>query len=334
MTLGDYLKDKIFIIILNILSMVSLSFYLFELGNGVSEIIIILLVWIIIIIISLTINFYRRKKYLLELLTTCKNLDRRYLIADIMDNPQTYDDSIYHKILKLSNKSMLEKITSVNHERREYKEYIEQWIHEAKTPISAMKLVCENNKSDISRKLLIEVEKCDKFVEQALFYARSENIEKDYLIKEVKLEHIINNSIISNKQLLISNNICVEISCEDTVFTDSKWIEFILNQLIGNSVKYKCKSIKISSKVSRNGVALSIYDDGIGIKESDLHRIFEKGFTGENGRENNKSTGIGLYLCKKLCDKLGLEIIGESKSDEFTKITIFFPKGTFVKIQE
>ena len=229
-----------------------------------------------------------------------------------------------------------QEINTIKNQKKDYKEYIEKWIHEVKTPISAIKLIEENNKTSTSRLVLQELEEIDRYVEQALFYARSEDVEKDYLVKEISLEKCINSVITRNKQVLILNSIDIEIYdiCE-SVYSDSKWLEFILNQIIVNCIKYRKENestIKIYTKEIKNAVDLTIYDNGIGIPSDEISRVFNKGFTGNKGRVNYKSTGIGLYLCKKLCDKLGLLIKIESEENEYTKINIIFPKGNFSKV--
>lgn len=334
MRLRDYLKDKIGMFLTHIFSMILLSIYLDAIGNGIGEIILIIVAWASIWAIVFLISFYKRKKYLSNLLETCRKLEEKYLIVEVMDKPQQFDDIVYTQLLKSASKSMMEQMTRIRHERKEYKEYIEQWVHEIKTPIAAMRLICENNKTEATRKLLGELHKTEGFVEQALFYARSETVQKDYRIKEVILSHIVKNAITINKQLLISKGIRVVIHAEDRVFTDSKWIEFMLNQLIVNAAKYGAKDLEITSTSLGSGVFLHVWDNGMGIEESDLPQVFHKGFVGSNGRTVDQSTGIGLYLCKRLCEKLGLAISLESKSNEYTQVQIFFPKGSFVKLQE
>ena len=181
----------------------------------------------------------------------------------------------------------------------------------------------------------MQLEEIDRYVEQALFYARSEDVEKDYLIKEISLEKCVNSVITKNKQGFILNSIDIEIGDIDkNIYCDSKWLEFILNQIIVNSIKYRNNEnpmVKINSINIKNGIQLIIEDNGIGIPQNEISRIFEKGFTGNKGRINSKSTGIGLYLCKKLCDKLGLLISIESKENLYTKVIITFSKGSFCK---
>lgn len=221
---------------------------------------------------------------------------------------------------------MLEQIGEVERERLEYKEYIEQWIHEIKTPITAMKLLCENHRTDWTKELLLELEKTNRFTEQALYYARSEHTEKDYSVREMALSQVVHQAIADNKYLLLQSGMRLEVEeMQDTVYSDEKWVRFILNQLIANAVKYRTEQpvLRISTHKRQDQVVLVVEDNGIGIAASDLPRIFEKGFTGQNGRMVQQSTGIGLYLCKRLCEKLGIGIAAES-SEQGTAISLAF----------
>ena len=241
------------------------------------------------------------------------------------------------EIIKETEKSMLEHVNEYKHIQEEYKEYIELWIHEIKIPIATSKMIIENNKSNVTVSINEEIDKIENYIEQALFYARSNAVEKDYYIKKVNLKEIVNGSILKNKRDLLQNKINLKIhDIETNVYTDSKWCIFILNQLIQNSIKYsknENKEIEIFSKEKKDKVILYIKDNGIGIKKGETTRVFEKGFTGENGRINGKkSTGIGLYLSKKLCGKLGLGIELNSEENVGTEIRIIFPKSSFVNI--
>lgn len=337
MRLSEFLRDRITSILLNIVCSVLLVGFLMTLGNQAEILFLILAFWYSILIVFYITQYIIRKKYYDELLDIAKGLEQKYLISEIIEHPRYFDSLTYYTLLKMANKSMIEETTRIKNERKAYKEYIEQWVHEIKTPIASIKLTGENNKSDVTREVLSELDKIDHYVEQALFYARSENVEKDYLIKEVPLKTCVNAAIIKNKRMFIQNNIAIELfDLEKLVYADSKWIEFIINQLLMNAVKYRCNTspkIKIYTQDIRNGVSLIIEDNGIGIEESEIARVFEKGFTGNNGRNNDeKATGLGLYLCKRLCDKLGLGIIITSKQHAYTKVSLVFPKGSLVKI--
>ena len=233
---------------------------------------------------------------------------------------------------------MLENVNSYKQLQEDYKEYIELWIHEIKIPIATSKLIIENNKNEITKSIDEELDEIENYTEQALFYARSNTVNKDYVVTKSNLKEIVNGAILKSKRALLSNKICIELNdLEKEVFTDSKWATFIINQIIQNSIKYskkEGKKVEIYTKANNENIILYIKDNGIGIKKGEITRVFEKGFTGENGRIiNKKSTGIGLYLCQKLCNKLGLGIELNSEKNIGTEVKIIFPKSSYVELK-
>ena len=327
-----YLKNQIPAILVNLMGMLALALFLFANGNQFQTVLFIFAVWFIILITYLSVVYYVRKKYLNQLLATAEQLEERYLIPEIMTIPRKADEQVFYQIMKMAEKSMLEKIGAIQNERKEYKEYIEQWIHEVKTPITAMKLLCENNHSTFTRDILAELENINQYTEQALYYARSEHTEKDYSVREINLCDIVHSAIADNKYLLRQSNMTITIdNIENIVYTDDKWVRFILNQIICNAVKYCTeKPVLHFFVIKRNdSIILSVSDNGIGISKSDLPRIFEKGFTGQNGRTRKNATGIGLYLCKRLCDKLGIGLAAYSEN-KGTTIALSFQINDFV----
>ncbi len=233
------------------------------------------------------------------------------------------------------NKSMIENINDYQRNIIEFKEFVEIWIHEVKIPISSMVLKCHNNKEKYDKSLLSIIRRLDNSIDEILYYVRSENTEKDFSISEIDLKEIIHNVSIKNKDDLLENKISFETAIKKTIVnTDKKWLEFIINQIINNSIKYKKDKdsvIRISSKEEDDKTILEIYDNGIGIPSKDINRVFEKSFTGSNGRDRVKSTGMGLYIIKKLCDKLGHNIYIESIEKEYTKVIIEFGKNEIYK---
>ena len=272
------------------------------------------------------------------MLDALDELDDKYLIAEIISTPSFEEGKILKQILEQTNKSMLENVNNYKYLMEDYKEYIELWIHEIKLPISASKMIVENNKNSITKSIDEELNKVENYTEQALFYARSNTVEKDYYIKKTSLKDIANECIKKNKNIFIQEKILVNLhDLEKDVNTDSKWICFIINQLIQNSIKYRKNNKKLEiemySKLGKENVILHIKDNGIGIPKGEITRVFEKGFTGTNGRESNKkSTGIGLYLCKKLCDKLGISIELNSVQNEGTEIRLVFPQSSYINM--
>ena len=327
-----YLKNQIPAILVHLMGMLALALFLFANGNQFQTVLFIFTVWFIILTIYLSVVYYVRKRYLNQLLDMTEQLEERYLIPEIMTIPRKADEQIFYQIMKMAEKSMLEKIGAIQNERKEYKEYIEQWIHEVKTPITAMKLLCENNRSSFAREILAELENINQYTEQALYYARSEHTEKDYSVRETDLCDVVHRAIADNKYLLRQSNMAITIDAIETrVYTDDKWVRFILNQIIGNAIKYRTEQpvLRFSTTETNDRVVLSISDNGIGIPPSDLPCVFEKGFTGKNGRTGKNSTGIGLYLCKRLCDKLGIGITVHSEN-EGTTIALIFQMNDFI----
>ena len=284
--------------------------------------------------IGILIEFYRKKTFYDTLKENMEQLEQKYLISEIIKEPSFAEGKILKSVIQDTGKSMLENVNKYKYIQQDYKDYIELWIHEVKLPIATSKLIIENNKNEVTKNIEEELDQIENYVEQALYYARSSTVEKDYYINKCILKDIVNTAILKNKSNLILNKINIELENLDLqVYTDSKWCIFILNQIIQNSIKYKKDMnsiLQINAKENKENVVLNIKDNGIGIKQEELEKVFEKGFTGTNGRiDGKKSTGMGLYLCKKLCDKLGLSIEIESKKDEYTQVKITFPKNSY-----
>ncbi len=332
----QYLKNQIPVLLINLFGMLTLALFLLASGNPFPTVLFLSGIWLVVFTAYVTVAFHMHKKRLGKLLAMAKQLEERYLIPEIMPVPDQANERVFYQMMKMAEKSMLEKIGEVQRERKEYKEYIEQWIHEVKTPITAMKLLCENsrenNRTPFTRDLLAELEHINQLTERALYYARSEHTEKDYSVREIKLSDVVHGAIADHKYLLRQSNMVITMDdMETNVYTDDKWVRFILSQLISNAVKYRTKhpALHFSTVKTNDKVVLSVTDNGIGIPQSDLPRIFEKGFTGENGRTGQNATGIGLYLCKRLCDKLGIGLTA-CPEDQGTTIALTFQMNDFV----
>ena len=328
----QYLKNQLPVLLLHLLGGVALALFLLAAGTPRQVICLIAWVWAAVVACYLTLSFLLQKRRCERLLAMADGLEEAYLLPEVIPLPERAGDRVFYQLLKLAEKSMLEKIGQVQRERQEYKEYIEQWVHEVKTPITAMKLLCENHPSDLTRELLAEAETIHRLTEQALYYARSEHTEKDYTIREIRLSDVIHGAIADNKYLLRNNHVAVAQEDDGTVaYLDDKWVRFLLSQIISNAVKYRTERplLRFSTAREQNQVILSVEDNGIGIPQSDLPRVFEKGFTGQNGRTVPGATGIGLYLCKRLCDKLGIGL-SVSSQGRGTRVSLLFPINDFV----
>ncbi len=334
MKFKDFIKDKKIEIILMLFSTMSIEIILLAYQIQLIVRVYVVASIILSLLISMLIEYYSKKSYYNNLLEKLDELDQKYLLSEVISKANFQDGNLFKEILEETGKSMLENVNKYKYAQEDYKEYIELWIHEIKTPISASKLIIENNKNEVTKNIEEELDKIENYTEQALYYARSNTVEKDYIITKTNLKDIVNMSIIKNKTTILNNKFELNIhDLEKQVYTDSKWVVFILNQVIQNSIKYsknENQSIEIYAEEQKEKVTLYIKDNGLGIKKSELSRVFEKGFTGENGRIiGKKSTGIGLYLCKKLCDKLQLAININAEQNVGTEVTIVFPKGSF-----
>ena len=335
MSFIEYFKDKVIFIIINIIVLVITSYLLFGLNVSSYAIFIICILNFLASISFFIYDCLRKSKYYSSLLKRLDELDKKYFIGDVATEEDFLEGKILFEIISPATKSMKDDISESIRNSNDYKEYIELWVHEIKTPIATCKLLIENNDNEVTESIGEEVTKVEDYIEQVLFYARSNAVEKDYLIKEINLKKSINAVIRKNANTLIEKRVKVDIRNVDKIVScDSKWIEFILGQIVSNSIKYMDKKesvLKIYSENIGNDVILKICDNGIGMDERSVIKAFEKGYTGENGRRFGKSTGMGLYLCKKLCEKLGLGINIKSNENEGTEVTILFPINDMMK---
>jgi signal transduction histidine kinase len=272
---------------------------------------------------ALVPEYLIKHQYYQSLKDTLAHLEKKFLLSDVLEYPEFEEGKILYETLRTANKSMNDELARSAAASLEYREYIELWVHEIKTPIAGLKLMSENIHD---RELLAELDRVEFLVEQVLFYARSSTVEKDYQIRQVRLDEIVGSALKSSSRLLIAHRVKVRtVGLERRVLTDTKWMVFILRQLLENSIKYGASNLEFFADQHERGEVLLVRDDGVGIEEKDLGRIFDKGFTGEQGRRFGKATGMGLYLCQKLCFKLGLGISAQSTPGEGTAMEIVFP---------
>lgn len=339
MKFKDFIKDKILLIVMTMISLASVEILLIAYNIELISQIYIIGIISFTVLVSILFEFKKKKYFYDQLENNMDDLREKYLISAIVKNPNFVEGKILVNTIQDMGSSMIENVNYYKNIQEDYKEYIELWIHEVKIPIAASKLIIENNKNDITKSIDEELDKVENYTEQALFYARSSAVEKDYIITKTNLKEIVNSAILKNKTTLLNERVSLDLQNlkNEEVFTDSKWATFIVNQIIQNAIKYSKeneKKIEIYSKEKNDKVILYIKDNGIGIKKGEITRVFEKGFTGDNGRIiGKKSTGIGLYLCKKLGDKLGLGIELNSEKDIGTEVRIIFPKNSYINLK-
>lgn len=329
MNFQDYIKEKWVFIIINLLLFSILSLVLYRFYVSVPYIVTVFVVWFLPLLVWYGMDYLKKRDFFRSIGEGVDSLDQKYLLQSIIDEPSFLEGKMVYDILSKTNKAMHEEVNTYKFQQIEYRYYIETWVHEIKTPLSAAKLILDNH-GDLNL-IYEEINKIEDYIEQVLYYARSTQVSNDYFVREFSLRTVITKVIQKHAKSFIHKRIKLELpEFDDVVYSDSKWIEFIINQILVNAINYsKGENSEINIYVCKqeNNLILTIEDNGIGIDEKDIPRVFEKGFTGENGRSYRRSTGMGLYLCKKLAQKLyiGLEI--ESVKHVGTKVYLIFPLG-------
>ncbi len=283
---------------------------------------------------SFLYDYWRRRSYYNQLWKNLEQFDEKTLIGEILNQPHFLDGQILNEILRRCNKYQNDRLADAEQKNQEYREYLDSWVHEIKTPITSARLIVENHKDPTTLRIDDELCRIDNFVEQVLYYARSTAVEKDFMVEKTTLRALVNSALKTySKPLIQAGGRPVFNGLDVPICADTKSCAFIIGQIISNSIKYHSKNFQISfsAHTEQNVVRLIISDNGIGISPTDLPRVFDKGFTGENGRRYSKSTGIGLYLCKKLCSKMNMDITIQSFLGEGTTVILSFPQESYLQ---
>lgn len=336
MKLKEYIKDELFKIILIIVYIILICGLLCAFNFGVQMAALMAVLAAIFFTIMFIWDFCRKRNFYNSLIDNTQRIDKKYLVIETLDEPEFYEGNLVYTAMYDINKSMIEHINQYERGQQDFKDFIEMWVHEIKLPIASLTLMCHNDKEHIDKKFITQLNRLDDYADKVFYYVRSENAEKDYSFGKVNLKTIINKTAVKNKDIILSNNISLNVHDIDTyVNNDAKWLEFIVNQIISNSIKYKKTSgeayIEVYSEQRQDSgtdkvgyAVLHIKDNGIGIPAKDIDKVFIKSYTGSNGRNNAKSTGMGLYIAKNMCGKLGHNIEIKSIEGEYTEVEITF----------
>lgn len=323
MTFLKYLRDHIYSILIVLVGMTFVELVLFldpRVHFHMGTLIYTWILAVIFLIVNLSLSYLHKKNWYEQLSNYQDDLSKE-LFGARNNEQQFIQDKINNISLQYRNE-----LTELYQNQKDQREYTESWVHDIKVPLAALKLSQDNN---LDRDLIAEeLDQIDYLVDQALYFARLNNFSNDYLIQEQDLNDIVKACIRTNKRLFISKRIGIHFDITDKkVLTDEKWLSFIINQILSNSLKYTESGgkIEIFTTTHDNNIELHLQDNGIGIKNQDISRVFNKGFTGTNGRKSgSKSTGIGLYLVKKMIDKLGHTIQIKSQENQGTETIITF----------
>ena len=323
-----FLKDKSGLLLFNFIFLLLTIFVIYL--SPIKAIFFDTIIYIIIINLSLLIFYlsisYYRKNKILNLLDESLNSNTINFISVFKTS---YEEQIYINLINEYNIKCENIIDSNYNKIKENQEIMEMWVHDIKMPIAIIKLIIEQNANSYFEKTLDEIDsevmRIENSVERVLYLSKLDNFHKDFLVQEVYLQNIIREVIRKYSKYFIAKKINLSLdNLNHNVLSDKKWLIFIFDQLIGNALKYSNDNgnISITGELYSNYINIKIKDNGYGIKPEDMPRIFDKGFTGNNGRNNSKSTGLGLYLVKELCLKLNHDINVDSIYNEYSEFTI------------
>lgn len=279
--------------------------------------------FVLIVVLWLMCGYMVQKNRFKRLQHMIEGVAEPYLLGELLPVPVNPIERQYFEIMKCVSRSAIGTAEAAIRDKEDYCQYVEGWIHEMKTPLTACSLILSNDANP--RKLRRELKRADNLTECILYYARLRTGEKDLQIKKIQVAPVMEEAVKSQMELLIAAGISVEITGDFTVYTDSKPLCFILKQLLVNCAKY-CPGCRVTLHAV-SGV-ISVRDNGIGIPPYELRRVTERGFTGTNGKRTGGSTGMGLYIVKELCKRLNIELTIESELSQYTLITLAFKSLT------
>lgn len=344
-TVKSFIKRNIEWLILAAVMLCMHVFYLFLIGRPEGDLIYAGILDLCIIVFSACIayiRYYRKVRYLKELL--------QQPFSGEMKLPETEDvtEELLGQLAENANIERQLTLNTTGRQQSEMKDYYAKWVHQIKTPIAGLQLLLQMERSEleeaelkdeIAEELYVkqlqnvtdieeELFRIEEYVGMALQYQRVNSTENDYILKQISLDTVIREVIHKYAKTMIRRKILMQYEkTEVTVISDEKWLAFVLEQLLSNAVKYMSEGeLTIEVREEPQHIWLEIRDTGIGIRSEDIPRVFEKGYTGFNGHEDKRSTGIGLYLCREVLQKLGHTIQIQSKLGVGTNVKVGFSR--------
>ena len=316
--------------------------YMYLIGARKQDVVYAAVLDAILLLIIVLVGFFRYSSKVKALSNALKRP-----VEEQAQLPEATDDVeiLYHRLLENQSIARSESESSAAVRQSRMRDYYSMWVHQIKTPISAMKLLLEAEREELGQLMCDEEQQAafkelsdnldsfedelfriEEYVGMALQYQRVSSTENDFVLEKISLDGVIRDTIKKYAKIMIRRHIGINYSgTKKQVYTDEKWLAFILEQILSNAIKYTPQGfVTIETAEEKDRFFITIKDTGIGIKAEDLPRVFEKGYTGYNGHADKKATGIGLYLCRQMADKLGHTIRMESELGKGTKVWIGF----------
>lgn len=316
--------------------------YMYLIGARKQDVVYAAVLDAILLLITVLVGFFRYSSKVKALSNALKRP-----VEEQAQLPEATDDVeiLYHRLLENQSIARSESESSAAVRQSRMRDYYSMWVHQIKTPISAMKLLLEAEREELGQLMCDEEQQAafkelsdnldsfedelfriEEYVSMALQYQRVSSTENDFVLEKISLDGVIRDTIRKYAKIMIRRHIGINYSgTKKQVYTDGKWLAFILEQMLSNAIKYTPQGfVTIETAEEKDRFFITVKDTGIGIKAEDLPRVFEKGYTGYNGHADKKATGIGLYLCRQMADKLGHTIRMESELGKGTKVWIGF----------
>ncbi|MGL6056952.1 MAG: sensor histidine kinase [Culicoidibacterales bacterium] len=337
MTGWTYLKDKA-----GFLALQAVSFSVVVLVLAIWQLplilhVVIAIVWFWPLLSYFVYDYWRTRVFYQETTRLVTTLDQAYLLPVVMKKPRFLAGKLVYSWLQVANQAMHEAVKRGEMANNEYQAYVTTWVHEVKTPLAALQLMVHHVEPTKRTELKKQLQAVDGYVEQALYYVKSNQLNEDYHVKKFAVEGVIRQAIQAQALMLRAKNMQVVLAEQQTdVRSDPKWVQFIFQQIIQNAQQYSQPETTVTITVTtvEEAVIVSFCDQGIGIRAHELKHVFQKGYVGSNGREFAKSTGIGLYICQRLAAKLHLRLEMSSTVGVGTQVQVIFPNGTHHRLSE
>lgn len=311
--LRQHMKLWITLVLFFVIFCVSFALYHLPLGAVLYPAALCLLIGVAVMACDF-VGVYRRHRALQEI-TAFSDLD-----SENLPSAASIESADYQQILSLLSEEQVKRQTLANTRYNDMIDYYTIWAHQIKTPIASMRLNLQNEDTPLSRKLGSDLFRIEQYVEMVLTFLRLDADSSDYVIRECDVDSMVRQAVKKFAGEFILRKLKLDYTPVTLqAVTDEKWLSFVIEQVLSNALKYTPSG---SISIYTEGEYLCIRDTGIGIAPQDLPRIFEKGYTGCHGREDKKASGIGLYLCRRICNRLGHTITAESNLDEGTVIRI------------
>lgn len=316
--------------------------YMYLIGARKQDVVYAAVLDAILLLITVLVGFFRYSSKVKALSNALKRpVEEQAQLQETTDDVEI----LYHRLLENQSIARSESESSAAVRQSRMRDYYSMWVHQIKTPISAMKLLLEAEREELGQLMCDEepqatltelsdnldsfedeLFRIEEYVGMALQYQRVSSTENDFVLEKISLDGVIRDTIKKYAKIMIRRHIGINYAgTKKQVYTDEKWLAFILEQVLSNAIKYTPQGfVTIETAEEKDRFFITVKDTGIGIKAEDLPRVFEKGYTGYNGHADKKATGIGLYLCRQMADKLGHTIRMESELGKGTKVWIGF----------